>query len=230
MQTSGTTYKWGSPAGTQIYPVMQVAGMPPVVMGTIDTITHSSHRDKRQVRPCGFTKPRGIARGTRTIAGTMILKIFEGLELREILGELSDKYRRLLMDEMPPFNVYILIPRVSEGGNILANPMGEGGMSVIALLDIDIVDQAGSLSIDDQVVEQTVTYLARDIIDLGYVSDLQSSLASDDESEDEPEVFEERDEASPGEGVPLEDGSTSQPSQDGTEVDELNEVSVDIND
>lgn len=179
-------YEWGSPSGTQIYPIFYVPDIEPIIMGTIDTITYSMHRDKKQVRPCGYVRPRGMARGPRTIAGTMIFKVFGGFELREILGHLKSKYRHLLADELPKFSVIILIPPTSPSGEFFENPgKTDIGMNVISLVDIEIVDQAFSLSIDDQIVEQQISYLARDIIDLSHINELMSILPDIPDGEEE---------------------------------------------
>lgn len=181
-----TQYSWGSPSGTQIYPVFYVPDIEPIIMGTIDTITYSMHRDKKQVRPCGNTRPRGIARGPRTIAGTMIFKVFGGFEIRDILGHLKSKYRHLLADELPKFSVIILIPPSSPSGEFHFNPgTTDVGMNVISLVDVEIVDQAFSLSIDDQVVEQQISYIARDIIDLSHINELMATMPDIEDGEEE---------------------------------------------
>lgn len=181
-----TQYSWGSPSGTQIYPVFYIPGVEPVIMGTIDTITYSIHRDKKQVRPLSYTRPRGIARGPRTVAGTMIFKIFGDLELRDILGSLKNQYKHLLADELPKFSVIILIPPTNQSGEFFINPgETEIGMNIISLVDIDIVDQAMSISIDDQIVEQQISYVARDIIDLSHINELMSVLPDLEDGEEE---------------------------------------------
>jgi hypothetical protein len=180
-----TQYSWGSPTGTQIYPVFYVPGIEPIIMGTVDTITYSTHRDKKQVRPLGITGPRGMARGPRTIAGSMIFKVFGGFEIRDILGYLKSKYRHLLADELPKFSVIILIPPTDHSGEFLENPgKTEIGMNVIALVDCEIVDQAFSLSIDDQAVEQQISYLARDIIDLSHINELMAIMPEIEDGEE----------------------------------------------
>jgi len=187
MGSSGDTqYSWGSPSGTQIYPVFYIPGIEPVIMGSVDTITYSMHRDKKQVRPLDYTRARGIARGPRTIAGTMIFKVFGGLEIRDILGYLKNKYKSLLVDELPKFSVIIIIPPTGPSGDFLQNPITtDVGMNIISLVDIEIVDQAMSLSIDDQIVEQQISYLARDIIDLSHIHELTSILPEYEDGEEE---------------------------------------------
>ena len=184
-----TEYSWGSPSGTQIFPVFYIPGIEHIIMGTIDTVTYSMHRDKKQVRPCGNTRPRGIGRGPRTIAGTMIFKIFGGLEIGDILGYLKSKYRHLLADELPKFSVIILIPPTSPGGEFHHNPgTTDIGMNVISLVDCEIVDQALSISVDDQVVEQQISYIARDIIDLSHINELMSILPDIEDGEQEADL------------------------------------------
>jgi len=161
------TYKWGTPSGVQILPVFYIPDHDPVLMGTVDTITYSTHRGKAPIRPLGLVNKAGTARGKRTIAGTIIFKIFDGLELKKILATLSDSYfNRSLPDELPPFNVVIVIPYVTDYGEVWGGN-GEGPTpQIISLIGVEITDQAASVSIDDVETETTLAYTAQDIVDI----------------------------------------------------------------
>jgi len=158
-------FKWGIPTGTEIYPVFYVPGEEPLIMGSVDTITYSMHREKIQVRPCGRVSPGGVIRGKRTIAGTLIFKMFNGNELKSLLSNSDQYYNSILADELPPFTIVITIPLVGEGGDVTSESL-QAPPYVIVLTGVEIVDQAFSLSIDDTVIEQSFSYIARDIIDL----------------------------------------------------------------
>jgi hypothetical protein len=158
-------FRWGSPTGTEIYPVFYIPGGDPIIMGSVDTITYSIHREKLQVRPCGRVSPGGVVRGKRTIAGSMIFKIFQGSEMRNMLPQSAIYRNKILADELPPFTIVITIPAVGEDGQVRGDA-SQAPPYIIAITGVEIVDQAFSLSIDDTIVEQSFSYIARDIIDI----------------------------------------------------------------
>lgn len=158
----------GSPAGTDIIPVFYAEGTGPIEMGDIDTISFSTHREIMQIRPLGRVGPAGFVQGKRTIAGSIIVKLRQGSELRKILGRSHMYYNRMLQDELPPFNIVIIVPITTNDGLLVsgANPY------VIVISGIKIVDTASSVSIDDTIMEQQFSYIATDIQDLTSAVDL----------------------------------------------------------
>ena len=63
----------------------------------LTTMSVSVHRAKAQARAAGYINPKGIARGGRTIAGTMVMTKFAAEVLLRFLasGLTSDKSRSL---------------------------------------------------------------------------------------------------------------------------------------
>ena len=63
----------------------------------LTTLSVSVHRAKAQARAAGYINPRGIARGGRTVAGTMVMTKFAAEVLLRFLasGLISDKTRSL---------------------------------------------------------------------------------------------------------------------------------------
>jgi hypothetical protein len=63
----------------------------------LTTLSVSVHRAKAQARAAGYINPRGIARGGRTIAGTMVMTKFAAEVLLRFLasGLIGDKTRSL---------------------------------------------------------------------------------------------------------------------------------------
>lgn len=163
MRTDLQTYS--SANGTSILPVFYVPGQAPLIAGSCDTITYSTHREKVQVRSCGRVSPSGVIRGKRTIAGTLIFKVLHGSEIKDMIKQYNSHYNTILADELPPFTIVITIPMVGEGGNSTSQSRQQSPY-VIALIGVEIVDQAFSLSIDDTMLEQSFSYIARDIIDI----------------------------------------------------------------
>jgi len=127
-----------------------------VTLGELQTISYSIHRENSPVRTLGRVNPRGFVKGSRTIAGSMIFTVFNEYafykirKYRELLGRRNGFYAPLA-DMLPPFDVILTF--VNEYGN----------MSKMKLFGITIVDEGQTVSIDDLIVEQTYTFMARGI-------------------------------------------------------------------
>ncbi len=155
-------FRHGSPAGTEIIPVFYGENTGPIELGDIDTISYSTHRELTQIRPLGRVGPAGFVQGKRTIAGSIIIKLREGSEIRKILGSTAPYYNRMLHDELPPFNIVIVMPAMTDDGLIDPNL----SPYVIVISGIKIVDTASSVSVDDTLIEQQFSYIATDIRDM----------------------------------------------------------------
>jgi hypothetical protein len=174
-------------AGTDI--VVSVT-MPPeyggnsYVLGELQTISYSIHREVSPVRALGHVNPLGFTAGPRTIAGSLIFTVFDRsvvtalkdliLGVNKILTEnntykqkkwkregLLDKTRAssleknaILMDELPPFDIIIT----------MANEYGQA--SYLIIQGLVIVDEGQVMSIEDVIVENTYSYMARNITPL----------------------------------------------------------------
>lgn len=121
------------------------------VVGELQTITYSIHREKAPVRALGFTNPKGFTNGMRTIGGSLIFTVFD----RHIMHEFRDATMRhsgnFITDEMPPFNVTVTF----------ANEYG--ATASLAIFGITIVSEGQTMSIDDIITENVMSYMARDI-------------------------------------------------------------------
>jgi hypothetical protein len=120
-------------------PVFYGENTGPIELEDIDTISYSTHREITQIRPLGRVGPAGFVQGKRTIAGSIIVKLRQGSELRKILG---------------PY--------------------------VIVISGIKIVDTAGTVSIDDTILEQQFSYIATDIRDMTGSVDLRNFTPDED--------------------------------------------------
>ena len=127
-----------------------------LVLAECQSLSISSYRDKRDVRSLGSVYPKGITRGPRTIAGTLVFTVFDQSVLWEIMGahpsdfDGAQMFTSAIMDQLPP--VDIIISFANEYGNI----------SRMALYGVEFVSEGTIMSISDILTENTVSYMARD--------------------------------------------------------------------
>jgi hypothetical protein len=125
------------------------------VLGTLQTISYSIHRDVAPVRALGKSRPHAYTRGPRTIAGTMV---WTTMDQHVLAGALEHNFGEgvdtstVLSDQLPAFDVVITF----------ANEW-PGRYSKMVISGIRMVNEGSTLSIDDMITEQTNTYVATDI-------------------------------------------------------------------
>jgi hypothetical protein len=124
----------------------------------LTTVTVSIHRVKTPVRACGYINAKGHARGSRTIAGTMVLTPFTVDILYRFLynqtADISKDSFYVKPDQLPPFDLTILF--ADELGNCSSR----------RLLGVDCVTDGTVYSTNDMFVEQTISYMATDFTPL----------------------------------------------------------------
>lgn len=136
----------------------------PLVLGELQTISYSIHRENKPIRTIGRTNPLGFVKGPRTIAGSLIFTVFNMYAFYKI-----DEYKSLVLgtqqttnnlgkspmfplaDMLPPFDIVLTF----------ANEYG--ALARMKIWGVTIVDEGGTMSIEDLVTEQTYTYMARGI-------------------------------------------------------------------
>lgn len=145
--------RYNSYAGVDIVAQIVLPGQGPLVIGELQTISYSIHRENTPVRTLGHVNPVAFLKGPRTIAGSLIFTVFDEYAFYRI-----DEYRRAvtadffpLSDMLPPFDVSITF----------ANEYGI--TSTMKIFGLTIVDEGQTMSVDDLVTEQTYTYMARGI-------------------------------------------------------------------
>lgn len=148
------------------------------VLGELQTVSYSVHREVSAVPALGRISPLGFTAGPRTIAGSLIFTAFNknlAVTLKKMLIDLTaankadqsvgwkrtgllDKNRAssiaknaVLMDELPPFDIIIM----------MKNEYGQA--SYLAIRGIVIIDEGQVMSIEDLIVENTFSYMARDL-------------------------------------------------------------------
>jgi hypothetical protein len=123
-------------------------------MAEIQTISYSIHRENSPVRTLGHVNPRGFVKGGRTIAGSLIFTVFNEYafyrikEFSQMMSE-TGLFFAPLADMLPPFDIVLSF-------------FNEYGMaSKMKIYGVTIVDEGGTMSVDDLITEQTYTFMAR---------------------------------------------------------------------
>lgn len=176
-------------AGTDI---VAIVTMPPeyggnsYILGELQTVSYSIHREVSPVRTLGRVGPKGFTAGPRTIGGSLIFTVFNenvATTLKNLIvnkdlqqtgteetvfkpnqwtrNGLLDNVRRTsmekgvtLMDELPPFDITIT----------MTNEYGQ--TSYLTIQGIVVIDEGQTMSIEDMIVENTYSYMARNITPL----------------------------------------------------------------
>jgi len=153
-------------SGTDIIATITPKGGSPVVIGELQTISYSIYRPIQNVFALGKIGPRGVIKGHRTIAGTLIWTVFDRHIIRTLLSnyELKANMANLsnyscirgdvgdfFMDEMPPFDINITF--LNEYGN----------SSTLNIYGVTVVSEGQTMSIEDMITENTMQYIAMDM-------------------------------------------------------------------
>ena len=125
------------------------------VLAECSSLTISTYRDKQDVRSLGTVYPKGITRGPRSIAGSMIFTVFN----KHVLYELLDvhptdfdatAFTTAILDQLPPIDITVAF----------ANEYGH--VSRMAIYGVDFITDGQVMSIEDLFTENTVQYKALD--------------------------------------------------------------------
>lgn len=125
-------------------------------LAELQTISYSIHRENAPIRTIGHVNPRGFVKGGRTIAGSLIFTVFNEYafyrisEFRQIMAE-TGLFFAPLADMLPPFDIVLSF-------------FNEYGLAAkMKIYGVTIVDEGGTMSVDDLITEQTYTFMARGI-------------------------------------------------------------------
>jgi len=130
------------------------------VLGELQTISYSIHREKSAVMLLGRVNPPCFTRGPRSMAGSLIFTVFDREVLEELINTYPDdtvdnNFSTILLDQIPPFDITISF-------------MNEDGyLSSMVIYGVEIVDDGQVMSINDMIIENVKSYKARGI-DLMY--------------------------------------------------------------
>lgn len=161
-----------------------------VPIGSLSGITWSVSREKAPLYTMGSPNPRAFSRGKRGIAGSLVFTVFDRPGLYHMLdayygdeqikyytrthnvlpgagGQSDNKHRGIVpvnsqaidvqsavpyySDQIPPFDVTITF----------ANEYGQA--AVRSIYGVEIMNEGSGASMDDIVIEETMSFVARDI-------------------------------------------------------------------
>ncbi len=162
-----------------------VATFGSAVIGGLSGITWSVTREKAPIYTMGSPNPRSFSRGKRGIAGSLIFTTFDRGSLYGLLasvkgddmkiwtrawnkipnlgntasaivpiGSVSDDVAHVMpyyVDQIPPFDVTITF--LNEYGN----------QAVKSIYGVELLNEGSGASQDDIVIEETMTYVAREV-------------------------------------------------------------------
>ena len=114
-------------------------------LGSLQTLSVSTHQDKRPVRSIGNVNAKEYVMGPRTIAGSLVFAVFDRHFASEIMNDLGGA---LMPDEIPALNFTI-------------NMMNEyGRKSRMAIYGVKIINEGQVMSINDLYTENTYQFVA----------------------------------------------------------------------
>lgn len=156
-------------SGADIVASIRVVGGKPIVFGEIQTISYSIYRPMTPVYTLGRINPKGVVRGQRAIAGSMIFTVFDRHVLKQVMDAYRDQSDSFAVsyalgqqdiydlrqyaktDEMPPFDINISF--MNEYGN----------SATLNIYGVHITSEGQTMSIEDMITENTMQYIAMDI-------------------------------------------------------------------
>jgi len=180
-----------------------VASFGGVEIGALSGITFSVTREKAPIYTMGSPNPRSFSRGKRGIAGSLIFTVFDRPALYTMLDEnvskdakahqfftrahntlpgdpnhkrgiarVADQTQSVVSkvpyyaDQIPPFDITITF----------ANEYGQA--AVRSIYGVELLNEGSGASMDDIVLEETMTYVARELGPM-YTVDI-SALSGED--------------------------------------------------
>lgn len=172
-------------SGADIVATITPLGGRPIVFGEIQTISYSIYRPTRPVYALGRINPKGVVRGQRTIAGSLIFTVFD----RHVLKQVMESYRAGLTDKTIN-NAKVVVP--DRNGNLVPgykfteSEIAEmktnmktdemppfdinitflneyGNSATLNIYGVHIITEGQTMSIEDMITENTMQYIAMDI-------------------------------------------------------------------
>lgn len=180
-----------------------VASFGGVEIGALSGITFSVTREKAPIYTMGSPNPRSFSRGKRGIAGSLIFTVFDRPALYTMLdknitkdanahrfftrahntlpgdtghkrgiAQVTDQNTSVVSkvpyyaDQIPPFDITITF----------ANEYGQA--AVRSIYGVELLNEGSGASMDDIVLEETMTYVARELGPM-YTIDINDMIADD---------------------------------------------------
>ena len=141
-------------AGVDIVAQIVLPYQTPIILGELQTISYSIHRENAPVRTLGHVSPIGFVKGSRTIGGSLVFTNFNQYafyRLEQFRIALANQGIYPISDMLPPFDVVLTF----------ANEYAS--FSKLRIYGVTIIDEGTTMSVDDLITESTMTYMARGI-------------------------------------------------------------------
>ena len=142
-------------SGADIIATITLPGGKPRVIGELQTISYSVYRPTSPVYALGQNNPKGVVRGARTIAGSLIFTVFDRHVLSSIMSEYnknaSSECKAYGADELPGFDVTVSF----------LNEYGQS--SSLVIYGVHLISEGQTMSIEDMITENTMEYIAMGI-------------------------------------------------------------------
>jgi hypothetical protein len=138
-------------SGADMVCTINVPGKGPIVFGELSSISYSIYREKVPVRALGRISMKGYTRGMRTISGVLTFTIFDESVVYRCMQELREQGYRILMDEMPLFDVTIT----------MANEFGS--KSMLTIYGVTTYTEGKVMSVDEIMTQNVYEFYALDI-------------------------------------------------------------------
>lgn len=132
-----------------------------IALGSLQTISIQTFREKNAVRALGHAYAKGYTRGTRTIGGSCIFTIFNQNALAGLISALGkspyyaegtrdNELSMLIPDQLPPLDLTI----------VFANEYG--ALSDFRLYGVEFFTDGSVFSIEDLLSEETMNFVCHD--------------------------------------------------------------------
>lgn len=143
-------------SGVDIVAELILPNEAPLIVGELQTVSYSMHRENVPVRHLGHVSPSGFVKGPRTIAGSLIFTVFNAYFFYQLSRmQTATSYGLFpLADMLPPFDI------------VLSFANEYGVISKMRICGVTIIDEGQTMSVDDLIVEQVYSYMARGIYPL----------------------------------------------------------------
>lgn len=144
-------YHLSSYSGADMVCSINVPGKGPIVFGELSQLSYSVFREKVPVRALGRINMKGYTRGMRTITGILGFTVFDESIVYRCMEEIRDAGYRMLMDEMPLFDITIS----------MANEFG--ARSKMSIYGVSTYTEGMVLSVEDIITQNVYEFYALDI-------------------------------------------------------------------
>jgi len=143
------------------------------VLGEVQTVSYQIHREKVPVRTLGRSAPKTYTKGTKTVAGSMIFTLFDRHVFNSML--LGSKLYGSAKDTANP---YVTVDQLPRFDFVLYFANERGSESLLAILDLEIVNEGGVFSVNDMISEATMNWVAQHIMPLRSLDEYKRAINS----------------------------------------------------